>query len=123
MATLAFKSALSDAGVKYLAASPETMIAPGVSSDAAHPIAANENDPGAMAKAVVADTMYTTYAAGSTHWNPATAFDVIDCDPTRVGTTKQSVKAPNDSIVTAPLQVATVQADTRRCEFSGWRIT
>ena len=109
MATLAFTSALSDAGVKYLAASPETMIAPGVSSDVAHPIAANENDPSAMAHAVVADTMKTTYGAGGTHWNPAAAFDVIDCDPTRVANMQQSVKVLNDSLVAAASRIITRQ--------------
>lgn len=109
MATLAFTSALSDAGVKYLAASPETMIAPGVSSDVAHPIAANESDPTAMAHSVVADTMKTTYTAGGTHWNPAAAFDVIDCDPTRVATMQQSVKALNDSLVAAAARTSTRQ--------------
>jgi hypothetical protein len=40
MATVAFSSSLSNAGVKYLAASPETMLAPGVPTSVAHDIAA-----------------------------------------------------------------------------------
>ena len=101
MGTLAFTSALSDAGVQFLAASPETMIAPGVSSSVAHAIAANGDDPIAMAKAVVVDTMMTTYGVGSTHWNPAAAFDVIDCNPKGVATMQARVKELNDSLISA----------------------
>lgn len=60
---MGFADALSHAGVRYLAASPETMLAPGVPSDVAHAIAAHQNDPKAMAKAVVNDVMRTTYDA------------------------------------------------------------
>src|SRR5579864_7500559 len=49
MDTLGFADALSHAGVKWLAASPETMLAPGVPSDVARAIASHENDPHAMA--------------------------------------------------------------------------
>jgi hypothetical protein len=101
MATLAFTRALSDAGVKFLAASPETMIAPGVSSSVAHAIAANENDPAAMGKAVVADTMKTTYGNDSLHWSPAAAFDVIDCDPSRVVTMEHAVRDLNGALIAA----------------------
>ena len=51
MDTMGFADALSHAGVRYLAASPETMLAPGVPSDVAHAIASHENDPEAMARA------------------------------------------------------------------------
>ncbi|MBD5635300.1 MAG: hypothetical protein IAI49_12555, partial [Candidatus Eremiobacteraeota bacterium] len=54
MSTVAFSSALSNAGVKYLAASPETMLAPGVPTSVAHDIAAHASDPVKMAKAIVA---------------------------------------------------------------------
>ncbi len=101
MATLAFTSALSSAGVKFLAASPETMIAPGVSSTIAHAIAANENDPTAMGKAVVADTMKTQYGNDSLHWSPAAAFDVIDCDPSRVATVERAVRELNGALIAA----------------------
>ena len=101
MATLAFTSALSRAGVNFLAASPETMIAPGVSSSVAHAIAANENDPAAMGKAIVTDTMKTTYGNDSLHWSPAAAFDVIDCDPSRVATMEHAVRDLNGALIAA----------------------
>jgi len=53
MDTMGFADALSHANVRFLAASPETMLAPGVPSDVAHAIASHENDAGAMAKAIV----------------------------------------------------------------------
>jgi hypothetical protein len=61
MATVAFSSALSHAGVAYLAASPETMLAPGVPSGVAHDIASHPDDPAAMAKALTDTTMDKTY--------------------------------------------------------------
>ena len=84
MDTMGFADALSSAGVRYLAASPETMLAPGVPSNVAHAIAAHENDPLAMAKAVVGDVMRTTYDAGDFGgFKPAAAFDVLDLDPAK----------------------------------------
>ncbi|MBV8846299.1 MAG: hypothetical protein JO307_26125, partial [Bryobacterales bacterium] len=49
---MGFADALAHAGVKYLAASPETMLAPGVPSDVAHVIASHLEDPQAMSKAI-----------------------------------------------------------------------
>src|SRR5579862_3631613 len=59
MDTMGFADALSHANVKWLAASPETMLAPGVPSDVARAIASHEDDPKAMANAVVRDVMQT----------------------------------------------------------------
>ncbi|MGA8575262.1 MAG: hypothetical protein WB609_06155 [Candidatus Cybelea sp.] len=59
---MGFADALSHAGVRYLAASPETMLAPGVPSNVAHAIAEHENDPDALAKSVVSEVMRTKYA-------------------------------------------------------------
>jgi len=113
MATLAFTSALSDAGVKFLAASPETMIAPGVSSSVAHAIAANEDSPTAMGKAVVTDTMKTTYGNDSLHWSPAAAFDVIDCDPSRVTTMEHAVRVLNGALIAGSTDSAVQKAILR----------
>ena len=60
MDTMGFADGLSSAGVRYLAASPETMFAPGVPSDVAHVSHRNENDPTAMAQGVVRDVMHTS---------------------------------------------------------------
>jgi hypothetical protein len=97
MDTMGFADALSKAGVRYLAASPETMLAPGVPSDVAHVIASNENDPKAMAKGVVSDVMRTRYDAGEFGgFGPAAAFDVLDLDPVKMRLAEAGIKRLND---------------------------
>ena len=98
MDTLGFASALSQAGVHYLAASPETMLAPGVPSTVAHDIASHENDSVGMAKSIVRDVMQTKYFGAI---RPAAAFDVIDCAPDKIRATESSVKALNDGLANA----------------------
>src|SRR5208283_4319468 len=93
MATLAFSSALSHAGVKFLAASPETMLAPGVPTGVAHDIASHAGDPRAMANAVVDTTMGTAYSVGRERFGPAAAFDVFDLAPKKIANVERSVKA------------------------------
>lgn len=97
MDTMGFADALSDAGVKYLAASPETMLAPGVPSDVAHAIASHESDPAEMAASVVADVMGAKYDAGDFgSFGPAAAFDVLDLDPQKIAQAKEAIKRLND---------------------------
>lgn len=99
MDTMGFADALSKAGVRYLAASPETMLAPGVPSDVAHAIASHENDPRAMAKSVVDDVMRTKYDAGDFGgFGPAAAFDVLDLDPAKMRLAETSIKRLNDDV-------------------------
>jgi hypothetical protein len=94
MSTLGFADALSRDGVKWLAASPETMLAPGVPTDVADDIARNVDDPVAMAKAVVRDTMATRYGIpGMGSYAPAAAMDVLDLDPKKIATMRDAVKA------------------------------
>ncbi|HEY0798462.1 MAG TPA: hypothetical protein VGD50_04890, partial [Candidatus Baltobacteraceae bacterium] len=100
MATLAFSSALSHAGVQYLAASPETMLAPGVPSTVAEDIAQHLDDPSAMANAVVKRTMNTEYG-GLGGFAPSAAFDVIDLDPHKTAAVETSVKTLNGALVAA----------------------
>ncbi|MGB8797618.1 MAG: hypothetical protein WCC70_08720, partial [Candidatus Aquilonibacter sp.] len=57
MSTMGFADALSRAGVTWLAASPETMLSPGVPTGVADAIARNVNDPRAMAAGVVDTVM------------------------------------------------------------------
>ena len=90
MQTMGFADALSHAGVRYLAASPETMLAPGVPSDVAHAIAAHPRDPEAMAGAVVGDVMRARFAAA--------AFDVLDLDPEKVRGAETAIKRLNDDV-------------------------
>ena len=96
MASLGFSDALSHVGVRYLAASPETMISPGTPTTVADDIARNEGDPKAMARAVVHDVMHFTYRAGAQSWHPAAAFDVLDLAPQKWNAVEGSIRAFND---------------------------
>jgi hypothetical protein len=99
MDTMGFADALSHAGVRYLAASPETMLAPGVPSDVAQAIASHENDPNAMAKAVTTDVMRTKYDAGDLgRFGPAAAFDVLDLAPAKILHAEEAIKRLNDDV-------------------------
>lgn len=99
MDTLGFADALSHAGVRYLAASPETMLAPGVPSDVAHAIATNAHDPAKMATAIVNDVMRTKYDAGGLgRFGPAAAFDVLDLNSQKMTAVEQSIKRLNDDV-------------------------
>jgi len=120
MDTLGFADALSHAGVRYLAASPETMLAPGVPSDVAHSIASNERNPTAMAKAVVNDVMRTKYDAGGLgRFGPAAAFDVLDLNASKLDAVERSIKRLNDDVGTEaghPGVRSVVREDARAIE-------
>ncbi len=94
MSTLGFSDALSRVGVKYLAASPETMVSPGVPSGVAHAIAAHIGDPKAMSQAVVRDVMQARYGYGS---GPAAAFDVLDTTHAPIAKAEAAIKRFNDA--------------------------
>ncbi len=116
MATMGFADALSNAGVRYLAASPETMLAPGVPSDVAHVIASNESNAKAMAAGVVNDVMRTKYDAGDFGFGPAAAFDVLDLDPAKIRLAEAAIKRLNDDAATKasdPNVRAAVRQDAR----------
>ncbi len=97
MATMGFADALSHAGVKYLAASPETMLSPGVPTGVAHDIASHVGDPSAMAKGVVSDVMHAQYGDAFERFGPAAAFDVLNLDPTRIANAERAIKGFNDA--------------------------
>jgi hypothetical protein len=99
MASLGFADELSHAGVKYLAASPETMVSPGVPSDVADAIAKSGGDVHAMANGIVKDVMHQKYGMDGETWGPAAAFDVLDLDAGKVRNVETAVKAVNDGIV------------------------
>jgi hypothetical protein len=102
MSTLGFADALSQAGVKFLAASPETMLAPGVPTGVAEDIARHADDPSAMAKAIVKDTMHTHYGMpGMGSYTPAAAMDVLDLDPQKMATMRDAVKSLDHALTTA----------------------
>ena len=105
---LGFADALSHAGVRWLAASPETMVSPGVPSDVAEAIASNLDSPGQMANAIVDDTMRQTYGSGEFSWKPSAAFDVLDLDPKKRAAVERDVKALNDAIAARASDSATI---------------
>ena len=110
MASLGFADALSHAGVKWLAASPETMVSPGVPSNVADAIARNLGNPHTIGKAIVGDVMRQTYGSGAFGWQPAAAFDVLDLDPGKRAAVETGVKAFNDAVATRASNAAEVQA-------------
>ena len=100
MATESFSYALSGAGVRYLAASPETMLAPGVPTTVASDIERHLDDPLAMARAVVHRTMSTRYGvADGEAFGPAAAFDVIDLAPDKLAAMQRAVTTLDGEIV------------------------
>jgi hypothetical protein len=102
MDTMGFADALSQAGVRYLAASPETMIAPGAPTTVAHAIAQHAGDPQAMANGVVRDVMDTRYDPGlGESYGGAAAFDVLDLDPAKMARADAAIKRLNDDSAAA----------------------
>jgi hypothetical protein len=101
MSTLGFADALSQDGVKFLAASPETMLAPGVPTGVAEDIAKHEDDPAAMAKAVVSDAMRTRYDSFAGSYTPAAAMDVLDLDPQKMTAMRAAVKQLDSGLAAA----------------------
>jgi hypothetical protein len=110
MSTLGFADALSSAGVKYLAASPETMISPGVPTTVADAIANDGDDAGKMARDVVNGAMHSENAA---------AFNVLDLSPDKIAAMRDRVKAFNDTAAGAaedPATRAALRSDVRSVE-------
>lgn len=96
MATLGFADALSRNGVRYLAASPETMLAPGAPSAR---IADALTQPGDWAAAVVEATMQVRYGDAHSAYHPAAAFDALDLDPSKLAIVRSAVAAFNESVI------------------------
>jgi hypothetical protein len=117
---MGFADALSHAGVRYLAASPETMLAPGVPSGVAHAIASHANDSAAMARAVTNGVMRTKYDAGDFGgFGPAAAFDVLDLDPAKIRQAEVAIKRLNDDVASEaarPSARSAVREDARAIE-------
>lgn len=116
MASMGFADALSHAGVRYLAASPETMVSPGTPSDVALAIAAHENDARAMARAVVDCAMKERYDTGlrGQNYAPAAAFDVLDLSTQGIGAADAAIKGFNDSLTgLTPSERSALRADTK----------
>ncbi len=112
MSTMGFADALSHAGVQWLAASPETMVSPGVPTSVATDIAAHIKDPSAMANSVVHDVMGAHYGDGIQRFGPAAAFDVLDLNADKIASAEKAIKTFNDAAVHASTD-ATVRKDLR----------
>lgn len=110
MSTLGFADALSHAGVRFLAASPETMVSPGTPTTVAEAIARNTGDAKAMAKAVVDNVMNTAYGApGLEPYQPAAAFDVLDLAPSKLATAERRIRTFNDDAAKSAKADSTVR--------------
>jgi hypothetical protein len=99
MATVGFADTLSHVGVRYLAASPETMLAPGVPS-AAFAQALTHGD--GWPHDAVEVTMRTRYGSGAQSYHPAAAFDVLDLDAPKLERVRSAIGMFN-------LEVSTIE--------------
>ena len=95
MATLGFADTLSHIGVRYLAASPETMLAPGVPS-AAFADTLTHGD--GWAQDAVDVTMRARYGSGAGAYHPAAAFDVLDLDATKIANVRSTISGFNSEV-------------------------
>lgn len=102
MSTLGFAEELSRAGVHYLAASPETMIAPGVPSGAVADAIQRGGGPQAVAKGVVDAVMDHHYHLGGDAYRPAAAYNVLDLAPEKIAVMEKAVRKVNEDIAALP---------------------
>jgi hypothetical protein len=99
MATVGFADTLSHVGVRYLAASPETMLAPGVPSAA---FADTLTHGSTWAQDAVEVTMRVRYGTGAGSYHPAAAFDVLDLDAPKIGQMRAAIGAFNHAVTALP---------------------
>ncbi|MGB6987527.1 MAG: hypothetical protein WBD74_16265 [Candidatus Aquilonibacter sp.] len=112
MSTMGFADALSRVGVRWLAASPETMLSPGVPSGVADAIARNIDDPSAMANGVVNTVMQARYATPfGDSFGTAAAFDVLDCSPEPIANAERAIKTFNDAAAGDSADRAAIRRD------------
>jgi hypothetical protein len=117
MSTMGFADALSRVGVRYLAASPETMLSPGVPTGVADAIAHNVDDPGAMAAAVVNMVMHTRYRTPfGESFGTAAAFDVLDCSPQGIANAERAIKSFNDAAASDATDRTAIRRDVASVE-------
>jgi len=75
------------------------MLAPGVPTSVANDIADHLDDPTAMAKAVVKDTLSTRYGMpGMGSYAPAAAMDVLDLDPQKIADMRSAVALLDEAL-------------------------
>jgi hypothetical protein len=117
MSTMGFADALSRAGVKWLAASPETMLSPGVPTGVADAIARSIDDPNAMAAGVVDTVMRTRYETpDGESFGTAAAFDVLDCSPEKIVNAERAIKTFNDAVASEATGRLAIRRDVASVE-------
>jgi hypothetical protein len=92
--------------VRFLCASPETMLAPGVPS--ARVADELTKSPSRWAQSVVDATMHARY--GGDGYHPAAAFDVIDLAPAKIAAARDAVAGFNAAIERLPRRGEAAQA-------------
>lgn len=102
--TVTVAETLSSVGVRFLAASSETTIAPGVPAELLHDIAANVDNPQKMARDVVNRVMDTAYlqtdnADDSLRYHPAANFMVLDLQSSKIMALKRQQIELNRKII------------------------
>ncbi|GAC1500174.1 MAG: hypothetical protein NVS1B14_03950 [Vulcanimicrobiaceae bacterium] len=114
MSSLAFGDELSHAGVRFLAASPETMLSPGTPTTVADAVARHLEDPQRMAQNVVDAVMDARYTSFAGPYAPAAAFSVLDLAPEKWAALENDVRALNDRIGAATQREAfSIREDVR----------
>jgi hypothetical protein len=112
MSTMGFADALSRAGVRWLAASPETMLSPGVPTGVADAIARNVDDSSAMASGIVNAVMRSRYGTpDGESFGTAAAFDVLDCSPDKIANAERAIKTFNDTAAADGVDRAAIRRD------------
>ena len=107
MATLGFCDVLSRAGVRFLAASPETMLAPGVPSAAVADALTRGED---WQTNIVNATMRQRYGPAGDSYHPAAAFDVFDLAPKKIARAREALLAFDDAAAKLPRSSDAVRA-------------
>ncbi|MDQ6825315.1 MAG: hypothetical protein M3007_07625 [Candidatus Eremiobacteraeota bacterium] len=100
MATIGFADALSHSGVHFLAASPETMIAPGVPSAQFADVLTRGGEH--WMQDAVDVTMRARYGDRSESWHPAAAFDIVSLDEKKIAGVRQAVSDFNAAVYQLP---------------------
>jgi hypothetical protein len=113
---LGFADVLSRSGVRYLAASPETMLAPGVPSAVVADALTRGGD---WPKHVVDATMRQRYGSSGDFYHPAAAFDVFDLEPMKIARARAAVRAFDDAA--AKMQRASDESRSLKADVRGVR--
>jgi hypothetical protein len=104
MATIGVAETLSAVGVKYLYATSETSIAPGIPGGILHEIAEHVHNPQAQGKAVVDEVMNTAYVQKDRSgkvitYHPVANFMMLDLDPQKINAMKMQQRKLNRDLL------------------------